>query len=222
MLHTRHFQFGIIWFKWSSYYSLCHSSLQTSLHNSIWYKCLQWWSYYSASQSNHYSICNISWASHVYLHHFAIMIPRYDQRYHPLKLYLLQSVRVLALWNILITIQLATMTVIPLTVLLLTHPQVTMLYLIYLLMPSVALTIIVAYVLYWCQQPRRRSVCCNVRYCGKICVQFVVIVAILGLIITLLAVYELMLLVQAHIEMGVKGIVLSLLPSFPLSALGCI
>ena len=60
----------------------------------------------------------------------------------------------------------------------------------------------------------------NVRYCGKIFVQFVVIVAILGLIVTLLAVYELMLLVQAHIETGVKGIVLSLLPSFPLSALG--
>ena len=46
------------------------------------------------------------------------------------------------------------------------------------------------------------------------------IVAILGLIVTLLAVYELMLLVQAHIETGVKGIVLSLLPSFPLSRVG--
>ena len=153
-------------------------------------------------------------------HHFDIMIPRYDHRYHPMKIYLLQSLHVLALWNMMITIQLATMTAIPLGVLLLTHPQVTMLYLIYLLMPSVALTIIVAYVLYWCQQSRRRSVCCDVRYCGKIFVQFVVIVAILGLIITLLAVYELMLLVQAHIETGVKGIVLSLLPSFPLSALG--
>ena len=46
------------------------------------------------------------------------------------------------------------------------------------------------------------------------------IVAILGLIITLPTVYELMLLVQAHIETGVKGILLALLPSFPLSALG--
>ena len=85
-------------------------------------------------------------------------------------------------------------------------------------MAPVALTIIFAYVyLYWCQQPRRRRVCCNVRYCGKIFVQFV---AILGPIITLLAVYELMLLVQAHIETGVKGKVLSLFPSFPLSGLG--
>ena len=41
----------------------------------------------------------------------------------------------------------------------------------------VALTIIVAYVLYWCQQSRRGRVCCNVRYCGKIFVQFIVIVA---------------------------------------------
>ena len=152
--------------------------------------------------------------------HSVIMVRRYDQRYHPLKLHMLQSLHVLALWNIMITIQLATMTAIPLTVLLLTHPQVTMFYLIYLIMASLALTIIVAYVLYWCQQPRRRRGCCNVRYCGRIFVQFVVIVAILGLIITLLALYELMLLVQARIEIGVKGILLALLPSFPLPVLG--
>ena len=152
--------------------------------------------------------------------HSVIMVQRYDHRYHPLKVYLLQSLHVLALWNIMITIQLATMTAIPLTVLLLTHPQVTTFYLIYLIMASVASTIIVAYVLYWCQQSRMRRGCCNVRYCGRIFVQLVVIVAILGLIITLLALYELMLLVQARIETGVKGILLALLPSFPLPALG--
>ena len=36
----------------------------------------------------------------------------------------------------------------------------------------------------------------------------------------LLVLYEVMLLVQVHIETGVKGIVLSLLPSFPLPVLG--
>ena len=149
--------------------------------------------------------------------HSVIMVRRYDQRYHPLKLHMFQSFHVLALWNIMITIQLTTMTAIPLTVLLLTHPQVTILYLIYFLMSFVSLTIIVAYVLYWCQQPRRRGGC---RYCGRSLVQFVVIVAILGLMISLLALYELMLLVQAHIETGVKGILLALLPSFPLPALG--
>ena len=46
------------------------------------------------------------------------------------------------------------------------------------------------------------------------------IVATLGLLITLLALYELMLIIQAHIETGIKGIMLTLLPSFPLSALG--
>ena len=50
------------------------------------------------------------------------------------------------------------------------------------------------------------------------CLYSVVITATIGLIVTLLVLYELMLLVQ--IETGVKGIVLSLLPSFPLSALG--
>ena len=152
--------------------------------------------------------------------HSVIMVPRYDQRYHPLKLYLLQSLHVLALWNIMITIQLATMTAIPLTVLLLTHPQVTMSYLVFSLTSFVSLTIIIAYVLYWCQQPRRRKGCCNVSYCGRNFFQFAMIFAILGLIFTLLAVYELMLLVQAHIETGIKGILLALLPSFPLPALG--
>ena len=37
---------------------------------------------------------------------------------------------------------------------------------------------------------------------------------------TLIMLYELLLTAQAHIETGLKGIVLSLLPSFPLSALG--
>jgi len=47
-----------------------------------------------------------------------------------------------------------------------------------------------------------------------------VITATVILIAVLLVLYELMLLVQVQIETGVKGIVLSLLPSFPLSALG--
>ena len=104
-------------------------------------------------------------------HHF-VLIPRYDRRCHSLKFYLLQAVHVLALWNILITIQLATMTAIPLIVLLLAHPQVVVLYFMYLLMAPVALTIIFAYVLYWCQQSRRGRVCCNVRYCGKFLYSF--------------------------------------------------
>ena len=52
------------------------------------------------------------------------------------------------------------------------------------------------------------------------CLHSVVITATIGLTVTLLALYELMLLVQVQIETGVKEIVLSLLPSFPLSALG--
>ena len=52
------------------------------------------------------------------------------------------------------------------------------------------------------------------------CLYFVVIITTIGLILTLLALYEVMLLVQVQIETGVKGIVLSLLPSIPLSALG--
>ena len=48
--------------------------------------------------------------------------------------------------------------------------------------------------------------------------QLVAIVAVLGLIMTLLVLYEVMLSVQ--VGTGVKGLLLSLLPSLPLFALG--
>ena len=48
----------------------------------------------------------------------------------------------------------------------------------------------------------------------------VAITATIGLILTLVVLYEVMLLVQVQIETGVKGVFLSLLPSLPLSALG--
>ena len=66
----------------------------------------------------------------------------------------------------------------------------------------------------------RRTFQSNARCCGNMCSHSVVITATIGPILTLLVLYELMLLVQVQIETGVKGIVLSLLPSFPLSALG--
>ena len=60
----------------------------------------------------------------------------------------------------------------------------------------------------------------NGQHCGTTFVRFVVLILVLGLIMTLITLYELLLTAQAHIETGLKGIVLSLLPSFPLSALG--
>ena len=50
--------------------------------------------------------------------------------------------------------------------------------------------------------------------------QLIVVVAILGLTIALVTLYEVILLVQVQVGTGVKGLLLSLLPSFPLSALG--
>ena len=137
-----------------------------------------------------------------------------------LKHYLLLSVETIALWSILMAIQLLAMTVTPLCVLLLIRPQVTITGIIFWLLAPVGFTVIVAYMLYQCQQPRRRSFQSNVRCCGSMCVHFVAINATIGLILTLIVLYEVMLLVQVQIETGVKGIVLSLLPSFPLSALG--
>ena len=135
------------------------------------------------------------------------------------KYYLLQTVHVLALWNILIALQIFTMIVLPLLILLLIHPKVTVLYIIILLTLLVSLILIAAYLLYWCWQPSRRA-CMNELHCGTTFVRFVVLILVLGLIMTLITLYELLLTAQAHIEIGLKGIVLSLLPSFPLSALG--
>ena len=136
---------------------------------------------------------------------------------HFWKHYLLQTFHVLALWNILITVQIITTTVLPLLVLLLIHPQVTLLYIMLLLMIPASLTFIAAYLLHLCLQSNRK-LCCNARQCGTTFVHIVVIIAVSGLTMMLLTLYELT--VQAQIETGVKGIVLSLLPSFPLSALG--
>ena len=144
--------------------------------------------------------------------------PRSDHQYS-WKYYLLQTVHVLALWNILIALQIFTMIVLPLCVLLLIHPQATVLYILILLTFLVSLTFIAAYLLCLCWQPSR-SVCMNGRHCGTTFVRFAVLILVLGLIVTLITLYELLLTVQPQIETGLKGIVLSLLPSFPLSALG--
>ena len=79
------------------------------------------------------------------------------------------------------------------------------------------LTLIVGYLMYQCQSPR---VCCNIRDCGSKFVHFTVIISTVGLIVSLLCVYEEMLVAQVQVETGITGIVLSLLPSLPLSALG--
>ena len=134
------------------------------------------------------------------------------------KRFLLQGFHVLALWNILIAIQLITMIAIPIFVLLFINPQVTVLYCILLLTILVGLTLIVAYILYQCQQQRRKF--CNVKCCGQKFVQLIVMIAIPGLILALIALYEVMVLVQVQIGSGIKGLLFSLLPSLPLSAIG--
>ena len=133
---------------------------------------------------------------------------------------LLQSIHVLASWNILIATQLVSKIAIPICVLLFVHPQETVLYIIFLLMVPVSLMLIVAYLMYQCQQPRRRRVCCNAKRFGLQFVQLIAMVAILGLIMGLIVLYEGMLLVQVQVGTGVKGLLFSLLPSLPLSALG--
>ena len=132
---------------------------------------------------------------------------------------LFQTVHVFALCNILITLQLFTKVVIPVCVLLLIHPQVTVLYIAFLLMVPACIIFIAAYLLYHCQQPRRK-ICCKKTNCRLKSVELFVMIVVLGLIMTLLISYELMLMMQVEVGTGIKGLLLSLLPSFPLSALG--
>ena len=130
---------------------------------------------------------------------------------------LLQTVHVIALWNIQIALQLLAMVVTPICVLLLVHPQETILLSILIVITPVVLTLIVAYILYQCQHS---DFCCNLSNCIRTLVYFVLISAILGLILAIFALYETILIVQAEIGTGVKGLVLSLLPLLPLSAIG--
>ena len=138
---------------------------------------------------------------------------------HSWKHYLLQTFHVLALWNILIMVQLFTMIAIPISGLLIIRPQLTIFYLLFFVTSLCGLIFMAAYLLHHCQQSRRR-LWCHPKHFGNKFIHLVLIVAMLDLIITLLALYELMLKMQVHIETGIKGILLSLLPSFPLSALG--
>ena len=105
------------------------------------------------------------------------------QKYDGYKHYLLLSVQTIALWSILMAIQLLAMTVTPLCVLLLIRPQMTITGIIFWLLAPVGLTLVIAYMLYQCQQPRRRSFQSNVRCCGSMCVHFVAITATIGLIL---------------------------------------
>ena len=145
---------------------------------------------------------------------------RYGSRCRLWQHCLLQAVHVIALWNILILLQIITMCAIPLCILLLTHPQVTFLCLSAMVMTLVGMTLIVAYLMYQCQSPRKRRVCCSVRHCGSIFVHITMIISAVGLIVTLLTLYEMILVVQVQVETGITRFVLSLLPSLPLSALG--
>lgn len=129
----------------------------------------------------------------------------------------LQTVHVIALWNIQIALQLLAMVVTPICVLLLVHPQETILLSLLIVITPVVLTLIVAYLMYQC---RHSEVCCNSNNCLTTLVYFVLISAIMGLIIAIFALYETVLIVQAEIGTGVKGVVLSLLPLLPLSAIG--
>jgi len=110
------------------------------------------------------------------------------------------------------------MTVIPLCVLLLILPKVTILYIITLLL-HVGFALLVAYILHQCQKAEKRF-SEQGKNVVEACLYFVVTTATVGLMTTLFVLYELMLLAQVQIETGVKEIVLSLLPSFPLSTLG--
>jgi len=129
-------------------------------------------------------------------------------------------VHVLALWNILIDVHISITTVIPIGVLLWIFPQLTIIHVTFILMMPISFTLIVAYIVYQCQRPRKKMVGCNIKHCGKCCAQLLAIIAILGLIVTLLVLYELILQVQVEAGSGLRGVVLSLLPSFPLPALG--
>ena len=83
------------------------------------------------------------------------------------KQFLQQGFHVFGLWNILVAIQLITMIATLICVLLFVNPQVTVLYSILLLTIPVSVTLIVAYLLYHCQQQRRRRTFCNVKSCGQ-------------------------------------------------------
>ena len=72
---------------------------------------------------------------------------------------ILHIVHVLALWNISIALQLLTMITIPIFGLLFIQPQMTIFFILLLVIILSGLTFMAAYLLYLCQQSRRRQWC---------------------------------------------------------------
>ena len=114
--------------------------------------------------------------------------PRYSHLWKQLPLQILNA---FTLWNIFIMLQLFAKIAIPICVLLLIHPQVTIFWFLVLVMVLLSSSLTVTYLLYQCQQlSKTRNCCCNARHCGRKFVHFVVLIVTLGLILTLLALYE--------------------------------
>ena len=114
------------------------------------------------------------------------------RRCHSWKHCLLQAFHVLALWSILMALQLFAMVAIPITGLLIIRPQMTIFCILCFVTSLCGLIFTASYLLHHCQRPRRRLWYSPKRFGIKF-IHFVLIVATLGLLITLLALYELML-----------------------------
>ena len=80
--------------------------------------------------------------------------------------YLLQAFHVLALWSILMALQLFAMVAIPITGLLIIWPEMTIFYILCFITSLSGLIFMAAYLLHHCQQPRRR-LWCSPKHFGK-------------------------------------------------------
>ena len=86
--------------------------------------------------------------------------------------YLLQTFHVLALWSILMALQLFAMIAIPITGLLIIWPQMTIFCILCFVTSLCGLIFTASYLLHHCQRPRRR-IWCNPKHFGKKLIHFV-------------------------------------------------
>lgn len=138
------------------------------------------------------------------------------------KSFLIKAVQTLALYQILLFVQILTVLVIPVCVLFFVSPPHTILLVSTVMFIAIAFTVVISYCLHICEHLTiALSWSKYLKTCGSILVRLTVLTASFTLVVAALSLYGFLL--YAKIDMtGVQGLVFSILPSFLLSVIGWI
>lgn len=140
------------------------------------------------------------------------------------KSFLIKAVQTLALYQILLFVQILTVIVIPVCVLFFVSPPHTILLVSTVMFIAIAFTVVISYCLHICEHltiAQSRLWTSHLKTCGSVFVRLTVLTASFTLVVAALSLYGFLLYNKIDMT-GVQGLVFSILPSFLLSVIGWI